>query len=1018
MSSPVLFLLAAALAGLALIVLTRRPADPVTRSFALFTFGLAAWVVGIGGVCAGTNTTAWGRLTFASASLIPAAFLSFAWAYPRPSRWPGLCTRRAVWAAAIGLMLVSVVTGLVLRDAGGLTSQGLTREPGPLYPLFAGYFLAVATVGLGVFLAKWRSARGLERVQLQYLGAGLVIAAGGCVTSNLVLPLLTGQSRSSAVGPFFLLPLLLLVAHGIIRHRLLDLRLAIHRSVAFAAIIAIVWIVSWKGLSVVGALSPARLSVPTGALVLMAVAAICLSAPVARRLNRLIDTYLLRSRLEFDRALQEIARSLSRPLTLDELTASVKGVLESTLVPERLLIFTRPPSAGDEKEGRGGGVAPWAVGDHGLAVAAWAVRSAVPGVRQLRGGPTSSGTPEKPEDILRAAGIEVWIGLGRDRRRHGVVLLGPRVSGEPYLAPAVRFLEDLAEVVSMALDVAAFVTERERAEAMLASELKVLEMIATGASLETVLDALCHGVDQQFTGASSAVMLLDDDGVHLHHRTAPSLPEAYVRAIDGAAIASDGPICGVAAHFKKAVMIPDIAREALGNGYRDLALAHGLRACWSTPVCAADGTVLATFTVYYRAPRAPGKDEQRAFERATHIARIAIERARSEEVLHQTEEQLRHAQRMEALGKLAGGVAHDFNNLLTVISGRAEMARTKLDPASRAGKDIDLIHQTAERAAGLTGQLLAFSRKQVLQPKVLDLAAVVNGMVPMLRHVIGEDIDLRIQHAPGLGHVMVDQARIEQVILNLVVNARDAMPNGGELRIALDTVEQSDAHVRRTAGSRPGRHVRIAVKDTGCGMTADTRAHLFEPFFTTKERGKGTGLGLSTVYGIVRQHLGSVTAEGEPGQGSTFTVYLPCVEGVPENGGTTPDRRRGEGGSQTILLLEDEDEVRALARDVLEAAGYRVLEASNAAEALRMSSQQLSTVHLLVSDVVMPGMGGPELAQRLAATWPAMKVLYISGYAGDALTKHGVLDPAANLLPKPFAARALVQRVHDMLEST
>ena len=327
MRSTIFFLLGAAFAALGLLVVRRRPPDPVTRSFALFSLGLAGWVCGIGGLQAGGHATTWGRLTFASASVIPAAFLSFARAYPRPSPWPGLAIRRIVWGAALAFLLLSLGTRLVLHDGGGVSPLGLRREPGPLYPLFATYFLAAALLGLGVFVVKWRRARGPERVQLQHLGLGLLIAAGGSVSSNLLIPLFTGHSGSSGVGPFFLLPLLGLVGHGIVRHRLLDLRFVIHRSVAFAAVITAIWAASWETLQLARVLPPDRLSVPFGVLLLGVIATICLSAPVAPRLARLIDRYLLRSRLEFDRALQEATRHLSRPLTLGELTTPSQGRL-------------------------------------------------------------------------------------------------------------------------------------------------------------------------------------------------------------------------------------------------------------------------------------------------------------------------------------------------------------------------------------------------------------------------------------------------------------------------------------------------------------------------------------------------------------------------------------------------------------------------------------------------------------------------------------------------------------------
>jgi signal transduction histidine kinase len=1018
MRSVAFFVLALAFATLAVIVVRKRPADPVTRSFALFGLGLAGWVTGIGGLYTGAHAALWGPLAFASASVIPAAFLSFAWAYPRPSPWPRLPIRQAVWALALAFGVLSLATRLVLSDPGGVTPRGLTREAGPLYPFFAAYFLLAAVIGLSVFLLKWRQARGLDRAQLQYVGWGILIATGGCITANLLIPLATGHSGTSGVGPFFLLPFLVLVAHGIIRHRLLELRFVLHRGVAFAAVITAACVPTWEVLRLAGAMPSDRVSVPVAVVLFLLVAAVCVSAPVAPRLARTIDRYLFRSRLDLDRALQEATRTLGRPLTVEQLTGALIGVLEPTLMPEWLLILVRPSGRGPQHAAAGGGFEPPAAsGEEALHAAAWSVASPVPGVKVLGAGPRPGDPRSTPDDALRGVGVEVWIGLGRDLRRHGVILLGPRASGEPYFAPAVRFLEDLAEVASMALDVAAYVTEQERAEAMLSSELDVLELIASGAPLDNALNALCTGIERQFHGTLCSVMFLDADGARLRYGMAPSVPAGYRQAVDGLPIGPNAACCGTAAYLSKAVIVPDIASDPLWDGYRDLALAHGLRACWSTPVFAADGATLGTFAMYFREPRSPDEAERRAVERATHIVGIATGRVRSEEALRQAEDQLRHAQRIEALGQLAGGVAHDFNNLLTVIAGRAEIVQKNLDAESAIRRDIDLIHKTAGRGAALTRQLLAFSRKQVLRQRILDPGAIVSGMAPMLHRVIGEHIDLRINLSATLGYVKADPAQLEQVVLNLVVNARDAMPDGGVLRLSVDRVELGAAFVRRYPGARRGQHVRLMVSDTGCGMTADTRSHLFEPFFTTKERGQGTGLGLSTVYGIVRQHGGQIGVESEPGHGSVFTIYLPSVDGIPSEGQAGPAPQRDGGGSETILLVEDEDDVRSLARDVLETAGYEVLDAGSAAEALRVASQHSGAIHLLVSDVVMPEMAGPELARCLGATRADLKVLYISGYTGDALSKHGGLDSTAMLLQKPFATDALVRRVREALEA-
>jgi PAS domain S-box-containing protein len=386
------------------------------------------------------------------------------------------------------------------------------------------------------------------------------------------------------------------------------------------------------------------------------------------------------------------------------------------------------------------------------------------------------------------------------------------------------------------------------------------------------------------------------------------------------------------------------------------------------------------------------------------------------------EQQVHQSQKMEAVGRLAGGVAHDFNNLLTVISGHVDLLRSRLEESrSRpgevdlVGQDLDQIGRAAQRAAALTRQLLAFSRKQVLRPQVLDLNAVVLDLEKMLRRLIGEDVELASHLAPDLGRAKADPGQMEQVIMNLAVNARDAMPEGGRLTIETVNVELDEAYARRHVAVQPGRYVRLAVSDTGCGMDAATRSHLFEPFFTTKEQGKGTGLGLSTVYGIVKQSGGNIWVYSEPGGGTTFKIYLPRVDEPLEP--LAPARKPLESvrGSETILLVEDEDPVRELARRVLENSGYTVLAAANGVEALKVAGEHAGVIHLMVSDVVMPEMSGRELARRAAVLRPDMKVLYSSGYSDKAVFQHGVLAPGAAFIEKPFTPEGLVRKVREVL---
>jgi two-component system cell cycle sensor histidine kinase/response regulator CckA len=383
--------------------------------------------------------------------------------------------------------------------------------------------------------------------------------------------------------------------------------------------------------------------------------------------------------------------------------------------------------------------------------------------------------------------------------------------------------------------------------------------------------------------------------------------------------------------------------------------------------------------------------------------------------LRRTEEQLRQSQKMEAVGRLAGGVAHDFNNVLSVILGYGEMLLADMKPGEPMRADVEEIRRAGKRAADLTRQLLMFSRQHVIEPRVLDLNEVLTSMDKMLQRILGADVDLVSRATQPLGRVRVDPSSMEQVIMNLAVNARDAMPTGGKLTMETNNVVLDEAYAREHLGATPGPHVMLAVTDTGHGMDKATLARIFEPFFTTKEKGKGTGLGLSTVLGIVQQSGGSVWAYSEPGQGTTFKVYLPVVDGIAETL-RSAESATTMGGSETILLVEDDDQVRAVARGILTRAGYHVIAARNAGEALLHSEKYGGTIQLLLSDVVMPQMSGPELAKRLASSRRGLRVLCMSGYTDDSVVRHGVLDARIAYLQKPLTPETLTRRVREVLD--
>jgi two-component system cell cycle sensor histidine kinase/response regulator CckA len=399
------------------------------------------------------------------------------------------------------------------------------------------------------------------------------------------------------------------------------------------------------------------------------------------------------------------------------------------------------------------------------------------------------------------------------------------------------------------------------------------------------------------------------------------------------------------------------------------------------------------------------------------LANDVTDRERAQEALRKTEAQLRQSQKMDAIGRLAGGVSHDFNNIMSVIISYGDMLLADLQPDDPIRADIDEIHKAGKRAAALTRQLLMFSRQQVIEPRVLDLNEVLTNLDKMLQRILGADVSLVSLRTPKVGRVCADPGGIEQVVMNLVVNARDAMPRGGQLTIETANVTLDEEYARQHVGAKPGPHVMLAVTDTGTGMDRATLARIFEPFFTTKGAGKGTGLGLSTVFGIVQQNGGTVWVYSEPGQGTTFKVYLPRVdEAIQEvKPVVEPTTLRG---TETVLLVDDDDQVRVVARAILLRHGYHVIDARNAGEALLLSESHRGAIHLLLTDVVMPQMSGPDLARRLAAGRPAMKVVCMSGYTDDTIVRHGVIEARMAYLQKPVTPEALTRKVRAVLDGS
>jgi nitrogen-specific signal transduction histidine kinase/ActR/RegA family two-component response regulator len=383
----------------------------------------------------------------------------------------------------------------------------------------------------------------------------------------------------------------------------------------------------------------------------------------------------------------------------------------------------------------------------------------------------------------------------------------------------------------------------------------------------------------------------------------------------------------------------------------------------------------------------------------------------------QLEEQLRQAQKMDAVGRLAGGVAHDFNNLLMVIKGHTELLLNVLPPSDHIAHKIEQIDRSADRAAALTRQLLAFSRMQVLQLQVINLNSIVEEMGKLLPRLIGEDIELVVRADQKLGAIRADASQMEQIIMNLAVNSRDAMPNGGKLVIETKNADLDQTYTASHPLMKPGAYIQLTVSDSGCGMDAETQSHIFEPFFTTKEKGKGTGLGLATVYGIVKQSGGFIWVYSELGKGTSFKIYIPRVDQAEDHPGAPKPTAEVPTGTETVLLTEDEQDVREIAREFLESGGYKVVEAKDAADAIELARQHNGAIDLLVTDMVMPGMTGQELAVHLQREYPGLCVVFMSGYSEHAATEMANADPSVRLLSKPFSRGAILRTVREILHS-
>ena len=575
--------------------------------------------------------------------------------------------------------------------------------------------------------------------------------------------------------------------------------------------------------------------------------------------------------------------------------------------------------------------------------------------------------------------------------------------------------EDEPAVLSIVRDISL----RKSIELREKTRLQILEQMATGASLEDLLAYIVRFVEQESPGALCSVLLANEAGTQLLAGAAPSLPASYNRAVNGLRIKEGMGSCGTAAYLRQRVIVADIENHPYWKGFQP-ARDAGLRACWSEPVLSNEGELLGTFAVYYRSCRTPSTEELKLIESAAHMSSIAIGRVRSDESRSRLELQMRQMQKIEAVGQLAAGLAHDFNNLLTPIFVYADMVRRSLAEDDPNRNRMAGIVSSAGKAANLTRQLLSFGRKQILKKENLELNEVIVSLADLLQRTIRANVDLRTNLTPSGTRVLADRGQIEQILVNLAVNAQDAIQGNGQIIIETANVVLDREFAKLNPGVKTGPHILLTFSDDGCGMSEEVLQHMFEPFYTTKSQGSGTGLGLATVYGIVKQHNGYIKVQSRVGAGTSLLIYLPRheQEAVPVQSVETVSPRVPSGGSDAaILVVDDNQPIREMAAELLASAGYRVLVAETPARAREMVAARGGSLDLLVTDVVMPQMSGPELYRELAQLCPGLSVLYISGYTFDLKLHDGSGGEEANFLPKPFNCEQLLASVRQTLKT-
>lgn len=1009
---------------LMLIVLRRDIRSRIYRFFGLYLSSMIIWSFGSLMIFAGLvgGPLFWNRFMVVGSIGMPIAFFAFVEAFLRRKNnfWPRVGLASYIFVQAANLF------GYVVKDAYVL--DGLVyNEYGPAIHVTSvswAFFIGYSAVDL---IREYISTKDtLYRNRLRYLLLVVIVIFTGSLTNITHLSNYPVDIAFNAISA-------LLIAYAIFRHQLLDINVVVRKGLLYSVPTIIIgagyFLVIYAAMQIFHAVTGFQLAALS---LIVALLTALVAEPLRNRVQYWVDKHFFRERYDAGLMLRRLSSTAASLLDLDRLAGLILDEIAANMHISKAAFLLKAEKGDDLRVAVKRGLeVPESFAmppDHPLVF--WlATHDRALTMHDMDVVPQFKSLWEEEREQLEALGAELFVPLRAKDDLVGILVMGPKLSEQPYTEDDILVLTTLASQTAMAIDNARLyraaqqeLLERRRAEDELRRSHKAQ------AEINRIL-RLSLGdmpLDQLLSGALSAILsvlqpafepmgsiyLADEESGTLTVRASSGYDRW--KPLSCARISLGECICGKAALAQEIRFV-----DPLSGHYECRAAREEPHGHCCVPILFA-GKTLGIINLYPTAGHRPDVQEEEFLSAVANALAGIIMRRQVEEERESIQAQLLQAQKMEAVGRLAGGVAHDFNNLLTAIISYSEFLIAALDPEDPRRADAEQIKQVAARAAALTRQLLAFSRRQALQPTETNLNDIVLGIQKMLRRLIGEDIELVTVLGPGVKPIKADPGQIEQVIMNLAVNARDAMSNGGTLSIKTENVLVDADQCRFMPEARPGYFVRLSIEDTGIGMDEEVMQHLFEPFFTTKEVGKGTGLGLAVVYGIVKQHNGWINVYSEPGHGSTFRVYLPaCVEEgeiLPETlYEFVQEELRGDGAR--VLLVEDERDVRAAVRRTLDENGYIVFEAADASEAVTIYNKEKGRFDLLFSDVVLPGQNGIQLAEELAARNKRLRVLLSSGYTGERARWSIIQERGFHFLQKPFGSPDLLRAIKETLQA-